>query len=297
MKLANYRGRAVLVEDGRLVDLEHASSGEFGPQIQTVLTRWAAFKEWAIQRTSDPSAPQGADGPSDETGFGPVVPMPRQVFAVGLNYRAHAAESGLPLPEVPLVFTKFPSSVTGPRGVLELPTDQVDWEVELAVVIGLPAHRVTHGEAWAHVAGITAAQDFSARDVQLAGGAVPQFSLGKSFPGFTPLGPFLVTPDELDDPDDIEVECRLNGETVQKSSTADLIFSVPAVISYLSYIVTLQPGDVILTGTPSGVGLGMNPPRYLMPGDEVTTVVAGVGELHQVCRAARQPFDPTTILG
>jgi 2-keto-4-pentenoate hydratase/2-oxohepta-3-ene-1,7-dioic acid hydratase in catechol pathway len=293
MKLANHRGRAVIVENGRVTDIERASAGRFGPQVQRVLAQWSAFREWAA-RSIDGEA---ASEPLAESEFGAVVPQPGQVFAVGLNYRAHALESGLPLPEVPLVFTKFSSSVTGPNGELDLPTDQVDWEVELAVVMGLTAHRVEQEAAWNHVAGVTAAQDYSARDVQLAGGAAPQFSLGKSFPGFTPLGPLLVTPDEFDDPDDIEVQCLLNGETVQKSSTADLIFSVPQIISYLSHIVTLQPGDVILTGTPSGVGLGMKPPRYLVPGDAVTTVVAGVGELRQVCRAAEPPFDAAAVLG
>ena len=297
MKLANHRGRAVLVdEEGRGTDIERASEGRFGPDIHDVLARWSAFREWAAN-PAHTAHHHGAWVFVDEADLGPVVPQPGQVFAVGLNYRAHALESGLPLPEVPLVFTKFASSVTGPRGVLDLPTDRVDWEVELALVIGRAAHRVRREAAWDHIAGVTAAQDFSARDVQMSGGAAPQFSLGKSFPGFTPLGPVLVTPDELDNPDDIGVECRLNGQTVQKSSTADLIFSVPQIVSYLSHIVTLQPGDLVLTGTPSGVGLGMTPPRYLAPGDEVTTVVAGVGQLHQVCRAAVTPFDAAAILG
>lgn len=295
MRLANLRGRATLVVDGGLVDVEQASAGEFGPDVQALFTDWDAFRAWSAG--AETTAVVLPAPTSLEQELEAVVPRPGQVFAVGLNYRAHAVESGLPIPEVPLVFTKFPSSVTGASGVLELPTDQVDWEVEVAVVIGRTARRVAQGDAWSHVAGVTGSQDFSARDVQLAGGAKPQFSLGKSFEGFTPLGPVLATADEFDDRDAIVLETRLNGESVQKSSTADLIFTVPQIVSYLSHIVTLNPGDVILTGTPSGVGLGMQPPRYLVPGDEVTTYVEGVGEMHHVCRAPETPFDPIALLG
>lgn len=290
MKLANLRGRAVLVLDEGLVDIDEASGGEFGPGMQGVLSDWERFVAWST--TARPWSVVSVAEPV----FDAVVPRPGQVFAVGLNYRAHAVEAGLPIPEVPLVFTKFPSSVAPPQGELELPTDQVDWEVELALVIGREARKVSQDEAWSHVAGVTAAQDFSARDVQLLGGAKPQFSLGKSFESFTPLGPVLVTPDEYDDPDAIEVSCAINGETVQSSSTADLIFPVSAIVSYLSHIVTLRPGDVILTGTPSGVGLGMTPPRYLVPGDEVTTYVAGVGHMTHVCRAPEVAFDAVALL-
>lgn len=292
MKLANYRGRAVLVTGNGALDIEHASAGEFSSDLQVVLENWARFRPWAEGVVVD-----GTGEPFLDEDLGPVVPRPGQVFAVGLNYREHALEAGLPIPEVPLVFTKFPSSVAAPFGALELPTDQVDWEVELALVIGREASRVGRAEAWDHVAGITAAQDFSARDVQLAGGAKPQFSLGKSFTGFTPLGPLLVTPDEYDDPDAIGLECRINGDLLQKSTTADLIFPVPAIVSYLSHIVTLRPGDVILTGTPSGVGLGLEPPRFLVPGDVVVTAVDKVGEMHHLCRAREVAFDAAAILG
>lgn len=295
MRLANLHGRATLVVEAGIVDVEEASAGEFSPDVQALFPVWESFRAWAAS-----PACAGAVAPLTtplEPALGPVVPQPGQVFAVGLNYREHAIEAGLPIPEVPLVFTKFSSSVTAPHGVLELPTDQVDWEVELALVIGRTARRVTQADAWSHVAGVTGSQDFSARDVQLMGGAKPQFSLGKSFEGFTPLGPVLVTVDEFENPDSIGVETRLNGESVQKSSTSDLIFTVPQIVSYLSHIVTLQPGDVILTGTPSGVGLGQEPPRYLAAGDEVTTYVEGVGEMHHVCRAPEVPFDPIALLG
>jgi 2,4-diketo-3-deoxy-L-fuconate hydrolase len=294
MKLANHAGRAVLVHQDGVTDVATASDGRFGPDIQSVYSHWAAFRDWAA------GAPRGR-APRDPVGAGlesveAVAPRPGQLFAVGLNYRAHALESGLDLPEVPLVFTKFASSVAAPNGVLDLPTDMVDWEVEVAVVIGRTARAVAAREAWGHVAGVTAAQDFSARDVQMRGGSAPQFSLGKSFPGFTPLGPVLVTPDEYSDPDAIGLQCRVNDVLVQAGSTADLLFPVPVLVSYLSHIVTLEPGDVILTGTPSGVGLGMRPPRFLRPGDIVTTSVQGVGQMRHVCRAAEPAFDAALVL-
>ncbi|HET7690824.1 MAG TPA: fumarylacetoacetate hydrolase family protein [Nocardioidaceae bacterium] len=292
MKLGNINGRAVIVLPDGVTDVEQASGGRFGPDIQGVLRRWDEFTEWTAARVH-----HFVGVPVENPRYDAAVPEPGQVFAVGLNYRAHALEAGLPLPEVPLVFTKFPSSVAAPSGTLVLPTDQVDWEVEVAVVIGRAAHRVSRAVAWDHVAAITGAQDFSARDVQLAGGAKPQFSLGKSFSGFTPLGPLLVTPDEFPDRDAIALECRINGATVQASSTADLIFPVPAIVSYLSHIVTLRPGDVILTGTPSGVGLGMDPPRYLATGDQVTTTVELCGVMHHVCGSAVPAFDAAGILG
>lgn len=301
MKLANLDGRAVIVHDSGVTDVASASGGAFGPDIHSLYSQWTAFRTWAdlaVDRDGGGGSavvPAPAPAPAAAR-YGPVSPRPSQVLAVGLNYRAHALESGLALPEVPLVFTKFPSSVAPAHGVVELPTDQVDWEVEVAVVIGPSARAVATSEAWGHVAGLTAAQDLSARDVQLAGGSAPQFSLGKSFPGFLPLGPVLATPDEFDDREAVGLQCSVNDEVVQSSSTSDLIFPIATLVSYLSHIVTLQPGDVILTGTPAGVGLGMTPPRYLRPGDVVTTRVDGVGDLRQECVAAESPFDPAAVL-
>lgn len=290
MKLMNAGdGRAVLLLPDGVADVAAASGGAFGPTIGDVLADWSAFRAWAATADLRPDAPT-PDAP------GAAVPAPGQVFAVGLNYRAHAVESGLAIPEVPLVFTKFPSSVAAPAGELALPTDATDWEVELAVIIGVGGRDIALADALDHVAGYTAAQDYSARDVQMAGGSAPQFSLGKSFAGFLPLGPALVTLDEFADPDDLAVETLIDGETVQSSRTSDLIFSVPTLVSYLSHIVELRPGDVILTGTPAGVGLGMKPPRYLRPGEEVTTRIEGIGELHQVCVAPAAPFVASQLL-
>jgi 2,4-didehydro-3-deoxy-L-rhamnonate hydrolase len=199
-------------------------------------------------------------------------------LGIGLNYAKHAAESGSPEPEFPPTFTKFPSCITGPNATVELPSESVDWEVELVVVIGRRAHRVAAADGWSFVAGLTVGQDLSERKVQLRP-PVPQFSLGKSFPGFGPTGPWLVTPDELANPDDLGLSCSLNGEVMQDSRTSDLIFSVPVLIEKLSGIIPLLPGDVIFTGTPSGVGVARKPPRFLAPGDVVVSVIEGIGTM------------------
>jgi 2-keto-4-pentenoate hydratase/2-oxohepta-3-ene-1,7-dioic acid hydratase in catechol pathway len=276
MRAANVAGRlAVLTEDGA-VDVERASGGRFAADPQAVYERWAEFRTWAGE--ADLSATEAFDPQQ----LGAPAPRPRQVLAIGLNYRSHAAESGLAAPEdIPPTFTKFPTCLTGPYSNVVLPDGgATDWEVELVVVIGARAERVAEGDAWAHVAGLAVGQDLSERIVQTAGPA-PQFSLGKSFPGFGPVGPWLVTPDEFDDPDDLELACAVNGEQMQKSRTSDLIFSVPQLIARLSAVLPLLPGDLIFTGTPSGVGAVRNPRRFLSPGDELVSHIEGIGELRQ----------------
>jgi 2-keto-4-pentenoate hydratase/2-oxohepta-3-ene-1,7-dioic acid hydratase in catechol pathway len=176
------------------------------------------------------------------------------------------------------VFTKYVTSLTGPTGEINLPPGSVDWEVELVVVVGRRAHRVAAERGWDHVAGVSVGQDISERDLQRVGPA-PQFSLAKSYPGFGPIGPVLVTPDELSDPDDLELGCLVNGEQLQKARTRDMIFGVGELIARLSAVTPLLPGDVIFTGTPSGVGLGRSPQRFLSPGDELVSYVRGVGEM------------------
>jgi 2-keto-4-pentenoate hydratase/2-oxohepta-3-ene-1,7-dioic acid hydratase in catechol pathway len=190
----------------------------------------------------------------------------------------HAREAGLELPPMPLTFTKFPSCIVGPQATVSVATDRVDWEVELVAVIGLRAHRVSAAEAWDHVAGVTVGQDLSARDVQMLG-SPPQFSLGKSFPGFGPTGPWLVTPEELDDHDDLAIACAVNGEEMQHDRTSSMLFSIPEQIAGLSAICPLLPGDLIFTGTPAGVGNRMDPPRYLKPGDELVSTIEGIGSI------------------
>ena len=273
MRIGFINDRPQLVRDGVAIDIAEASSGRFATA-ELLYDKWDEFREWAG------SGIEAAGRPFLESDLQAPSPRPRQVFGIGLNYRAHQIESGLSRPEVPLVFTKFPSSLVGPRGEITLPTGEVDWEVELAVVIGSRAYRVAADGAWSHVAGITAAQDVSARDVQMRPSGTPQFSLGKSFPGFTPMGPLLVTLDELPDPDDIRLSCSVNGVERQSSTTSDLIFGVPELIVYLSSVLPLLPGDVILTGTPSGVGIGQDPPVFLRPGDRITTRVADLTMEH-----------------
>jgi 2-keto-4-pentenoate hydratase/2-oxohepta-3-ene-1,7-dioic acid hydratase in catechol pathway len=201
------------------------------------------------------------------------------VFAIGVNYADHAAETAMDLPEIPLTFTKFPSCLTGPDATVTLPSDRVDWEVEMVVVLGTAARAVEEAKGWDHVAGLTVGQDLSERRVQFLGGGSPQFSLGKSYPGFGPIGPLVTTPDELPDRDDLELGCRLNGERVQFSRTRQLIYTVPSLIHRLSAVVTLYPGDLIFTGTPAGVGFARDPQVFLRPGDVLESWVEGVGTL------------------
>ncbi|MFD3485303.1 fumarylacetoacetate hydrolase family protein [Streptomyces sp. NPDC058665] len=281
MRTANLSGRLVVItDDDTAVDVEQASDSRFGPDPQGVYEHWTAFRAWA----SIADLPAGR--PFAATDLGPPAPAPRQVLAVGLNYRAHADESGFAAPDtLPPVFTKYVSSITGPVTEVGLPAGgHTDWEVELVAVIGESAHEVSEDDAWSYIAGLTVGQDISERITQLTGPA-PQFGLGKSFPGFTPMGPYLVTPDALPDRDDLELGCSINGEEVQKGRTGDLIFSLPALVARLSAVLPLLPGDVIFTGTPAGVGMGRTPQRWLADGDVLVSHVQGIGELRQTFRA------------
>jgi 2,4-diketo-3-deoxy-L-fuconate hydrolase len=273
VRIANVSGRAVLMsEDEKGLDIAAASDGRFGPDAQGLLEDWTAFEEWA--RTQDGRA----DVAVDALQVGPPVPRPRQVFAIGLNYSEHVAESKMGRPDTPPVFTKFPSSIAGPRDQVLLPSTNVDWEVELVVAVGRHAYQVPEDRAWGHVAGLMVGQDLSERVVQLAG-PIPQFSLGKSYPGFAPIGPALVTLDEFDDPDDLALGCSVDGEVLQDGRTRDMIFSVPELIARLSAVCPVLPGDLIFTGTPSGVGNAREPKRFLAPGSVLTSHIVGVGEL------------------
>lgn len=271
MRIANVDGRLALVTPEGTLDVAAATDGRLPSDPQAVFEQWDALREWAPGAT-------GPLAPLDEARLGPPVPRPRQVFAIGLNYAGHAGEAGVALPEAPSVFTKFPTSIGGPSAPVALPSEHVDWEVELVVAIGRAARHVAEEDAWSHVAGLTVGQDLSERRVQNRPPA-PQFSLGKSFPGFGPMGPVLVTPDELEDPDDLAISCALNGEEVQRGRTSDLVFSVPALIARLSAVLPLLPGDVVFTGTPAGVGLMRRPPRFLRPGDELRSTIEGIGTL------------------
>jgi 2,4-diketo-3-deoxy-L-fuconate hydrolase len=285
MRLANHAGRAVVVTgDDRAVDVAGASDGRFGPDIGAIYDDWDAFREWT--GTFDPAG--GEAVALDPTLLGPPSPRPRQVFGIGLNYREHAAETGQEVPRIPATFTKFPTCITGPFAEVVLPSAYVDWEVELVVVMGRRAHLVGEAEAWSHVAGVTVGQDLSERVVQRAAGG--QFSLGKSYPGFGPTGPWLVTVDELDDPDDLGLRCTLDGEVVQDARTGDMIVAVPSLVRVLSEVVALLPGDIIFTGTPSGVGVARDPRRFLAPGQVVESWIEGIGTM----RNRMQPGVPVS---
>jgi 2-keto-4-pentenoate hydratase/2-oxohepta-3-ene-1,7-dioic acid hydratase in catechol pathway len=263
------------VVDGTVVDVAAESGGRFGPDPMDLYEQWDEFAEWG-------SGVDTGAGPLDESTLGTPVPRPRQVFAIGLNYRSHAEESGMAVPDVPATFTKFPASLSGPFDEIEIVGDTVDWEVELVAVIGRRADRVDEADGWDHVAGVTVGQDISDRTMQFAAGG--QFSLGKSRRGFGPMGPWVVTPDELDDRDDLALGCAVDGETVQDARTSDLIFSVPRLVAELSAVLPLLPGDVIFTGTPAGVGVTRTPARFLAPGQELTSWIEGIGSIRNRCR-------------
>src|SRR5436190_3194051 len=273
MRVANVSGRLAADTGSGFADVERASAGRFGPSPQAVYDDWGAFCEWARR------ASLRGNGVPDPALLGPPVPQPRQVFAVALNYPEHAAEGGFTPPNTPLIFTKYPTCLTGPHAEVDLPTPMVDWEVELVAVIGTQGAHIAEADAWACVAGVTVGQDLSARDVQRRGPA-PQFSLGKSFPGFGPVGPWVVTTDELG-PRDVQLECVLNGETVQSETSSEMIFPVPQLIAYISAITPMLPGDLLFTGTPSGVGARRDPPRFLRAGDQLASRIEGIGEIFQ----------------
>lgn len=274
MKIANSNGRAVLVLGDEVADVEQVTDGRFGPDPMSIYPAWDEFVDVAGHVAT-------ATGPLISEDLRLPVPAPRQVFAIGLNYRKHVEETGKALPEMPATFTKFPASLAGPFDDVELVTDTVDWEVELVVVIGRLADRVDEADGWTHVAGLTVGQDITDRTLQRAAGA--QFSLGKSRRGYGPTGPWVVTPDELPDPDDLALGCSIDGETVQDGRTSDLVFSVPRLIAELSAIVPLLPGDLVFTGTPDGVGVARQPPRFLRPGQTIESWIEGIGAIRNRC--------------
>lgn len=277
LRLANLEGRACLLMDGRAVDLAARSDGRFDADPMAALARFDALAEWASGVRPEPGDPE-----VDEAQLGPCVPRPSKVFGVGLNYRDHAEEAGIPVPERPMIFTKFPSCLNGPRGDVVLTSDRVDYEVELVVVIGRNGRRIAEADARAHIAGYTVGQDVSDRRRQFAD-KPPQFSLGKSADGFGPIGPAVVSLDALPDPDDLSLRCTVNGELRQDGHTRDLIFSVAALVAFLSEHCTLLPGDLIFTGTPAGVGSMRKPAAYLEPGDVIESEIEGLGVLKNRC--------------
>jgi 2,4-diketo-3-deoxy-L-fuconate hydrolase len=270
--LANHLGRAVLWQDGSALDVERASGGVFGPDPMAAVVRWDEFRSWAdgVLDVGEAVTPDA---------LGPPVPVPPKVFAIGLNYRDHAEEAGLPIPGAPMVFTKFPTCLVGPAADVVLWSDRVDWEAELVVVIARRADSVSESVALDHVAGYCVGQDVSDRRLQFQD-KPPQFSLGKSRNSFGPLGPALVA---LDDPSDLAITCDVAGERMQDSRTSQLVFGVPELGARLSRYCPLEPGDLIFTGTPGGVGSVRDPRRYLAEGEEIVTRIEGLGELRNRC--------------
>jgi 2-keto-4-pentenoate hydratase/2-oxohepta-3-ene-1,7-dioic acid hydratase in catechol pathway len=221
------------------------------------------------------------------------VPRPGKLIAIGLNYRDHAAESNMPIPEKPVVFSKFTTSVIGPNEPVVLPetSEKVDYEAELAVVIGRRAKHVARERALEFVLGYTIINDVSARDFQFADG---QWQRGKSCDTFAPMGVYIATTDEIPDPHQLWIKLRLNGQTMQDSNTSQLIFGIPELVSFLSETITLEPGDVIATGTPPGVGFARKPPVFLKPGDQMEIEIQGLGTLANPVVAASEESEVAT---
>jgi 2-keto-4-pentenoate hydratase/2-oxohepta-3-ene-1,7-dioic acid hydratase in catechol pathway len=281
VRLANLDGRAALLVGDGVLDVERASNGRFGADPMTVLDRWDAFAEWARGRQAG-----DAQAPLDEARLGPPVPRPAKVFAIGVNYRGHVAEAKMDVPTSPMVFTKFPSCLVGPRADVELWSAFVDWEVELVVAIGRGGRRIPAAKALEHVAGYTGGQDVSDRMLQFSD-RPPQFCLGKSIDTYGPTGPALVSLDAFRDPNDVALTCDVDAERMQDARTSDMIFPVAELIAYVSARCTLAPGDLIFTGTPAGVGSTRDPRRYLKPGDVVTSTLDGIGRLVNRCVPGR----------
>ncbi len=280
LRFANLRGRAVLLSTSGATDVARASGDRFSSDPMEVLRDWDDFAEWAGEITE-----ATASIPYVERDLRPPVPRPSKVFGIGMNYRDHAAEAKLEIPQSPVVFTKFPNCISGPYADVELFSDRVDWEVELVVVIGRRGRRIAEQDALAHVAGYTVGQDVSDRRMQFAD-KPPQFSLGKSLDGYGPIGPALVSLDAFADPNDLALTCDVAGERMQTGRTGDMIFGVPALVAYLSKWCTLEPGDLIFTGTPAGVGSTRDPRRYLAAGEEIVSTIEGIGTMRNRCVAA-----------
>lgn len=278
MRFVNAGGRSAVLVGDQVFDLATASGGAIPEDpMQVVVAHWDEARKVAEAGTFSGGVP------AESVHLGSPVPSPRSVFAIGMNYRSHARELGLTVAAIPAVFTKFPSSVNGPYDDVVLPTGEgtTDFEAELAFVVGDGGRHISADRAFDRLRGLMVAQDISERFVQMNAGG--QFSLGKSFDTFCPLGPALVTLDELEDPRNLLITCRVNGELMQEQTTRDMIVDVPNLVALLSSVMSLRAGDVCLTGTPGGVGFSRRPPRYLRDGDVVETEISGVGTLRNRC--------------
>ena len=275
--LVNVGGRAAICRDSRVYDLERASGGTLSTDPMAALAEWEAVLAWAEDLGPDIESTE-----LDEATLLAPVPAPQKIFGVGLNYHDHAEEAGLEIPKEPLIFTKFPSCLTGPRGEVRLSSNRVDWEAELVVVIGRGGRDIAEADVRSRIAGFCVGQDISDRRLQF-NGKPPQFSMGKSVDTFGPLGPGVVPLALLADPDDLAVRCEIDGETMQDGRTSQMIFGVTELVAWLSKHCTLLPGDLIFTGTPAGVGSARDPRRYLEAGEEIVTSIDGLGTLRNRC--------------
>jgi 2-keto-4-pentenoate hydratase/2-oxohepta-3-ene-1,7-dioic acid hydratase in catechol pathway len=251
----------------------------FSSLVDDVIPMLAEVGQWfaADEPELDPDL-STANLLADLERLGPPVTRPVQVFAIGLNYADHASETGLELPEQPMVFTKWTSSIAGPGAVVSLPAATVAWEVELVAIIGKGGRSIAAADALDHLAGYCIGQDISERRLQMAS-TPAQFSLAKSLQNFSPIGPWLTTLDEVADPMDLAIGCRRDGEVLQDSRTSHLIFDVPTLVEYLSARIELMPGDMIFTGTPDGVGVGRRPRVFIEPGWTITSEIEGLGQM------------------
>jgi 2-keto-4-pentenoate hydratase/2-oxohepta-3-ene-1,7-dioic acid hydratase in catechol pathway len=257
------------------VDLEKASNKKFSSDPMDAYSKWDQLREFAESLRDDGNeiSISELDSPS---------PRPRQLIAIGLNYRRHAIEFGLEIPSSPLTFTKFPSSIGAPNAHVPLQNDCTDWEAEFVVVVGSGGRNIPAAKAWDHLAGACVGQDISDRIGQFATNP-PQFSLGKSHQNHTVFGPWVVDARDLASRDCLNITCTVSGREVQNSNTSDLIFSVSEIIEYLSSILELYPGDVIYTGTPNGVGTSRKPPEYLKKDDVIVSTIESIGTITNVC--------------
>ncbi len=274
MRLANYQGRATIVVDGRAVDVERASDGALGsdPMLLSNLANHDALRALA-------AAASPAEWPQlDEASLGAPVPRPPKGYGVGLNYRQHAIESGRDMPTEPHLFAKTENCVCGPFDEIVIPRGltEIDYETELVIVFGRTCKAATRENAWSFLAGVTCGQDISDRGEQFRP-PLKQFTIAKSYDTFGPTGPYLVTADELANPDALALTGTVSGEVMQTANTDDLIFDVPALVVWLSRYITFQPGDLIWTGTPGGVGEARG--RFLHDGDVVETEIEGIGRM------------------
>lgn len=282
MKLANIGGRAHIISEVGGADIAQLTGGKFPADMRSLLDQIAELAIWLDEKKPglDPAFSEAVLGENLSALDAPIS-NPSQIFAVGLNYQAHGIETGMAIPDEPMIFTKFPSSIAGPGDVIRLPADTVDWEVEMVIVIGKPGRNITRDAALAHVAGYCVGQDLSERRLQMAS-KPPQFSLAKSFEAFAPIGPWITTADEVDCRQ-LGIGSSIGGEVLQDGNTSQMIFDVPTLVTYLSNVCELRTGDLIFSGTPDGVGFSRQPPRFLADGDLLESHIHGLGRLSNRC--------------